>query len=315
MLNVKKHQKARKILKETLRLAKDGNLVCFEFCRRVLRYPDFQPCVELASEMQFSIGSALQCGLPTPKDLCKYCAINGYFEFLEWLKLTDKCRLDRETLSAASGEGNIKMMRWLIENGCPMSKSATEAAASGGHFKALVWLRKRDCPWDARTCSQLAKGGHFKTLKWAHDNGCKLDHMTAVCAVQSGILDIVKWTMQHYKIDKNSCSAQLMICRAAWDGHLSILQYLRDKFGPAMDETICEKAASDGRQHILDWMRSQGCPLYKSTFFIAFDCAKNYELCRWLLKVGCPMDEQQMGQVAACGFFNDLLPSIEPNKG
>lgn len=42
----------------------------------------------------------------------------------------------------------------------------------GGQLSVLQWVRENGCPWDDYTCSWAANSGHLEVLKWALANGC-----------------------------------------------------------------------------------------------------------------------------------------------
>ena len=48
-------------------------------------------------------------------------------------------------------------------------------AAIGGQLEMLQWARQNGCPWDEHTCACAAKGGHLEVLQWARENGCPFD--------------------------------------------------------------------------------------------------------------------------------------------
>jgi len=47
--------------------------------------------------------------------------------------------------------------------------------AENGNLNILKWVRENGCPWNSSTCIKAASGGHLEILKWAHENGCPWD--------------------------------------------------------------------------------------------------------------------------------------------
>ena len=46
------------------------------------------------------------------------------------------------------------------------------AAAADGELDVLKWLRQLGCPWDETTCKNAREGRYLEVLQWAHRNGC-----------------------------------------------------------------------------------------------------------------------------------------------
>ena len=46
------------------------------------------------------------------------------------------------------------------------------AAAKGGQLEVLQWLREHGCPWGPDTCLFAAERGHLAVLQWARANAC-----------------------------------------------------------------------------------------------------------------------------------------------
>ncbi len=69
------------------------------------------------------------------------------------------------------GLGNLPLLKWLREQGCPWNKNTCSYAAERGQLEVLKWAREHGCPWDEYTCHLAAREGHLELLKWAHENG------------------------------------------------------------------------------------------------------------------------------------------------
>ena len=54
-------------------------------------------------------------------------------------------------------------------------KEAASRAAWGGNLEVLKWLHNTGCPWDSWTCAAAAYGGHLDVLQWAREHGCPWD--------------------------------------------------------------------------------------------------------------------------------------------
>jgi hypothetical protein len=99
----------------------------------------------------------------------------------------------REACSLAARGGDLEVLKWLHNTGCPCDSATCRAAAGGGYLEVLKWLHHQGCPWDAATCYAAATGGHLEVLKWLHNTGCPWDSETCYAAATFGHLEMLKW--------------------------------------------------------------------------------------------------------------------------
>ena len=69
-------------------------------------------------------------------------------------------------------KGNVELLQFLHENGCPWGESTCYVAAKNGHLECLRYAHENECPWDEDTCLIAALNGHLECLKYAHESGC-----------------------------------------------------------------------------------------------------------------------------------------------
>ena len=65
-----------------------------------------------------------------------------FFHFL----LLHPAFLGREFAAGVAKEGNINLLKWAKENGCPLEISTFVGAVEGGCIEMLEWLREEGCP-------------------------------------------------------------------------------------------------------------------------------------------------------------------------
>ena len=102
---------------------------------------------------------------------CVEMALSGNLVLLQYLH-EKGCPWNEKTCSGAARIGHLECLKYLHEKGCPWNERTCWAAARGGHFDILKYLHEKGCPWNERTCSEAASGGHFDILKYLHENGC-----------------------------------------------------------------------------------------------------------------------------------------------
>ncbi|CAB9521857.1 ankyrin repeat protein [Seminavis robusta] len=51
-----------------------------------------------------------------------------------------------DTCAFAAGHGQLEILKWARENGCPWNEDTCEMASSGGYLEVLKWAREHGCP-------------------------------------------------------------------------------------------------------------------------------------------------------------------------
>ena len=195
--------------------------------------------------------------IPGPNDFAwtiQDCAASaGRLDLLKWLCAEKGYERYRRRCSRlmrfAANSGQVAIVKWLREAGCPWDERLCYESARRGHLELLQHARQHGCPWDAWTAAVAAEAGHLKLLKWARANGCPID----------------AWTTAH----------------AARGGHLEVLQYLRSE-GCEWDENTCSEAAEKGHLDCLKWARRNGCPWNGEDCYDLADDQKHEEMCKWI---------------------------------
>ena len=79
---------------------------------------------------------------------------------------------DAYLFAAAVSSGNLEMIIWMHENGCPWDQEATVLAAMCDKMETLIWLHENGCPMSANACSEAAENEAWDCLKYLVDNKC-----------------------------------------------------------------------------------------------------------------------------------------------
>jgi hypothetical protein len=80
--------------------------------------------------------------------------------------------LYRYTTDTFAARGDLQMLRYARENGCPWSESLCVHAATHGRLEVLRWARENGCPWDPEDVLGAAEmHGHAEVVAWARANG------------------------------------------------------------------------------------------------------------------------------------------------
>ncbi|GFR45438.1 hypothetical protein Agub_g6817 [Astrephomene gubernaculifera] len=74
----------------------------------------------------------------------------------------------------AAQSGNLELLRWLRERGCPWNEYTLNRAAEAGCEEALEWLVKQGCPWEEMggAYTTAARQGDLLTMRCLRRLGC-----------------------------------------------------------------------------------------------------------------------------------------------
>ena len=93
-------------------------------------------------------------------------------EYLVWAREVKNCDWDERTINMAAIKGNLAMVKYCVENGCPMHAWACELAAEKGHLDVLKYLHENDCPWDSEACSFAHGNNRIDCLNYLIEQKC-----------------------------------------------------------------------------------------------------------------------------------------------
>eukprot|EP00588_Corethron_pennatum_P016774 CAMPEP_0194310216 /NCGR_PEP_ID=MMETSP0171-20130528/7142_1 /TAXON_ID=218684 /ORGANISM="Corethron pennatum, Strain L29A3" /LENGTH=270 /DNA_ID=CAMNT_0039063719 /DNA_START=158 /DNA_END=970 /DNA_ORIENTATION=+ len=124
---------------------------------------------------------------------CKFsiasvAALRQYLDELQYIE-------SREESTSIIGAG-CGRKDW-VERGGVFDELTCRAAAMGGQLRVLQWLRQRGCPWNSLTCGEAARYGHLEVLRWARGAGCPWDEDTCYYAARGGHVEVLRWALEH----------------------------------------------------------------------------------------------------------------------
>jgi hypothetical protein len=125
---------------------------------------------------------------------CVYSAAgHGNLEMLTWL-YEKGCTQGRIATLAAIGKGHFNVLKWLYaRQAFSMKVELCAEAACAGQLDVLVWLREIGCPWDEDVTYFAAARNHLHVLHWAVSNGCPISPSVFYEVARHDHVDILKW--------------------------------------------------------------------------------------------------------------------------
>jgi hypothetical protein len=108
----------------------------------------------------------------TQRYFCMRVALMNKLEYLVWAREVKNCDWEEGTINMAVYQGNLAMVKYCVENGCPMDVDACEFAAQEGHLDVLKYLHENDCPWDSEACFEPHLNNHVDCLNYLIEQKC-----------------------------------------------------------------------------------------------------------------------------------------------
>ena len=123
--------------------------------------------------------------------------------------------------------------------------------AQTNKLELLKWAREeKKCEWDKWTINVAAGQSNLEMVKYCVANECPIDTWACARAAENGQLECLKYIREEVKAPWDSVTAYL----AAQSGHLHILEYLVERKYDQYDEWACELVAKFGYLDCLKYL-------------------------------------------------------------
>jgi hypothetical protein len=103
---------------------------------------------------------------------CMRVARMNKLEYLVWAREVKNCDWNERTIRAAAIQGNLAMVKYCVENGCPMDAWACWWAAIKGHLDVLKYLHENGCPWSSGACYCAHENNRIDCLNYLIEQKC-----------------------------------------------------------------------------------------------------------------------------------------------
>jgi hypothetical protein len=105
------------------------------------------------------------------------------FEYLDCIKFSYQCMKDdlpkNETFKWMTGltticgmNGNLEILKFLHDNGCPLEPLCLQNAAFKGHFNIVKYCCENNCELSKQVIDNAVCNGHYEILSYLLDKGC-----------------------------------------------------------------------------------------------------------------------------------------------
>jgi len=191
---------------------------------------------------------------PWSASVSNTAATPGNLEILKWL-VEQGCPLDpSEVMLRAVSEGYLHVIKWVAEfNDVSLlwtPRHLFDYGASSRNLDVMKWLKERNYLWCAKTCAQAAGNRHLEALKRLRENQCSWDATTASFTFKNGHFKVLKWSVE------NGCLLDHERSRFASD--LDLLDLL--KWLCSWHSNVVLEAAKHQNFEMFKWAMENGFP-------------------------------------------------------
>jgi hypothetical protein len=183
--------------------------------------------------------------------------------------------------------------------------SFSHKVAETNKLELLKWAREeKECKWNERTINAAAEQGNLEMVKYCVANECAISTLACAKAAGDGHLEVLKYLREEVKAPWDRRTAAW----AAGSGHLHILEYLVDRKYDEYDEDACEDAADGGHLDCLKYLHETAKAPWNSQAVRRAHENIHPDCVQYLLDNDCPLPD-------GWSYEDGELYSSEEEKG
>lgn len=130
-------------------------------------------------------------------NLCDHASNVGNLELMQWARQRG-CPWTTETTSRATSIHSFHVLKWAVENGCPVNLEVAEICSLRGYFDILKWAHLKHLPFSSWVSIFAASNGRLDILKWLHDQNYEWNYVDGFYnAVLNNHWHVVEWMVRH----------------------------------------------------------------------------------------------------------------------
>ena len=158
--------------------------------------------------------------------------------------------------------------------------------AQTNKLELLKWAREeKKCEWDEGTINVAAEHGNLEMVKYCVAKKCPIDWYACARAALNGHLECLKYLREEAKAPWDSVTPSW----AAQNGHLHILEYLVERKFVQFSEGACVLAAKEGHLDCLKYLHETAKAPWGYWSVQEAHKNKHTECVQYLLDNNCPL--------------------------
>ena len=261
-----------------------------------------------------------QHDIPWKEDSCADFAEYDDLELLKWIR-NEGCPWNNERIiSIAARNGNMGILEYCIEKGCPRYNFVCEEAMkTSNHTQALntlKWLLQHSFSLNNEACIQAAARGNFEVMMWMWSNGYALNKEAVVTSIAGGSVSELEYILQNHLNFISLEEAFDEIIRFNRDEYRTIEKIMvLHRYGYTKNTRACALAAIHGKFQVLKYLRNNGYPWDVETCNGAVR-SNSLEILKYARDNGCEWDKNTYAHCFSRDGLNeavDVIP-IEPMR-
>jgi hypothetical protein len=257
------------------------------------------------NEHMYCLKNLVRKGYVEKENVCYIAAENNNFEMLKVAVEIGFDVSDEAITATAIVNGNLEMLKYLHENGCPITRHTVKEAAAWGRLDCLKYLHKNGCDWDSAAPLLAAENGNLDCFKYLYENQCPIDLQECL---DYATREEKKIIIINYIKNLNSCKTKKnkkkkSCCNdyneAAENEHMDCLKYLFQKGYDMEEEYVCVIAAEKNNFKMLKFAVENGFDVSDEAATATAIVSGNLEMLKYLHKNGCPITRHTVREAAA----------------
>lgn len=156
--------------------AANGHLIALQWLRKMCASWDHETCASAARGGHLRVLDwAFHAGCPLPGWPCvrEIAAERGDLATFTWAREHEHLApISRGSVELAAIGGDVRIMQYMVDDGCARPDSAILAAAQRGNREMMQFLLENGWKWCPRIADVLGINGHRELREWALQNGC-----------------------------------------------------------------------------------------------------------------------------------------------
>ena len=197
------------------------------------------------------------CGHLSAADVLVVQFVNKGFQLASHRMQCKKCKRCKKNLAHGMWASVPRLQwaraylgyRWKLEHGM-------QHGTPLGQVEVLRWARNNGCPMPATACREAARSGHLCVLRWlVEECGVAMNSWVSFVLCTHGFANMLDWALAH------GCPWRELECvsQAVERGHLGVLAVAHERASicPAHQERYTRLAARCGHVAILEWAHAR----------------------------------------------------------